>query len=310
MNVDSVRVSLRYNGPEVDDGTMPVKDILEALQGFAGAYNKVAKKQTPSTEHTLRVAAVEEGSFDLLILASIILGPANQADLLEKSIGAARAIISTIANLIEAKKHTEGKPYTFNVSGDNSRVNVFNVHGNSIEMALEDFSMLEEKLVDHDLHNIAKPLRKGQIDSATLSADGDEESISATIDEEERSAFDLIEESTTTTATMPLVGELVSLNKQRNSGSFKLHDGRKVPYRYDGEDETAFHFAFGLKGAVRVSCEAILDANFQPTRLTITEAEPMQRQLPDTWLTTAVLPDEASDPKGLLPGGEDSDTDA
>ena len=43
MSVDSVRVSLKYNGPDVDDGTMPLKDVVEALQGFAGAYDKIAR---------------------------------------------------------------------------------------------------------------------------------------------------------------------------------------------------------------------------------------------------------------------------
>lgn len=35
-----LQIKFRYRGPAVDDGTMPVEDVITALQGFSGAYGK------------------------------------------------------------------------------------------------------------------------------------------------------------------------------------------------------------------------------------------------------------------------------
>ena len=68
---EPLRMPLKYDGSNVDDGTMPVEDVREALQGFSGAYGNVASRVDPEGQHQLRVAAVRTGSFDLLILAWI-----------------------------------------------------------------------------------------------------------------------------------------------------------------------------------------------------------------------------------------------
>jgi len=51
---EPTRITLRYRGRDVDDGTMPVDDVVDALQGFAGAYGKVAGQITRNTLTSLR----------------------------------------------------------------------------------------------------------------------------------------------------------------------------------------------------------------------------------------------------------------
>lgn len=64
---EPIRVSLRYRGPEVDDGEMDIADVVEALQGFSGAYGKVASEVMPDATHQLRVGAIEKNSFDVYL---------------------------------------------------------------------------------------------------------------------------------------------------------------------------------------------------------------------------------------------------
>jgi hypothetical protein len=49
---DVLRVTLRYDGPDVADGSIAADDIVSAIQGFAGAYEKLrnAKTSKPNIE--------------------------------------------------------------------------------------------------------------------------------------------------------------------------------------------------------------------------------------------------------------------
>jgi hypothetical protein len=40
---DATQVELLYSGTEVEDGTVPVQDMVDALVGFSGAYSVIAR---------------------------------------------------------------------------------------------------------------------------------------------------------------------------------------------------------------------------------------------------------------------------
>ncbi len=74
LMASETRITLRYNGPSVDDGSLPLDEVVGALQGFSGAYGKVSRlRGGEELEHQLRVSAVERGSFELVILAWLVL---------------------------------------------------------------------------------------------------------------------------------------------------------------------------------------------------------------------------------------------
>lgn len=70
--IQGARIALRYKGPDVDSGTMPAEDVISALQGFAGAYTKIAAQSDPDT-HQLRVVAIRTSSFELAIGALVLI---------------------------------------------------------------------------------------------------------------------------------------------------------------------------------------------------------------------------------------------
>ncbi len=221
---DPLKITLSYHGPSADDGTMAVSDVLLALEGFSGAYGKIASRLTPQIEHRLRVSAVEKNSFDVLLLSIAILGiQPNQQQLLEVAIEAGKRVISAIIRLIGAKQHIKGKPYSFNVEGDKNVFVIVNADNAKFEMPRELLEILQDRIVDVDLNRIVSPLRKNEIDSARIVADGMEGKITAEIAESEKAYFESISTETAATSQGTQVeGYLVSLNKERNQGTFRF----------------------------------------------------------------------------------------
>lgn len=105
-----LRITLKYEGRDVDDGTMPIDDVVEALKGFAGAYGKIATRVSPEVKHQLRVSAVRTGSFDLVILAWIAALGVASTDLqsLKPVADVALWVFRILKGVISAKKHTKG----------------------------------------------------------------------------------------------------------------------------------------------------------------------------------------------------------
>ena len=70
---DSMRISLRYDGPEVAAGEMDFDEVVTALQRFSGAYAKVASEVSPRFHHQIKIVAIRPGSFDLVIATAVYL---------------------------------------------------------------------------------------------------------------------------------------------------------------------------------------------------------------------------------------------
>jgi len=76
---------LRYHGRDVDNGTMPIDDVAEALEGFSGAYTKIAAFiGPPDAIHQLRVSATRRGSFEIAVLAIALSQYSDQLQTVEQ----------------------------------------------------------------------------------------------------------------------------------------------------------------------------------------------------------------------------------
>src|SRR5207245_2714084 len=105
--------------------------------------------------------------------------------------------------------------------------------------------------------------------------------IIAEIAEVDKGYFESVSiETIATSKDVQVEGYLVSLNKERNRGTFRLQDGTTVPYEYHGSDPYQFHNEFARKGPVRASCDTEFDQNLRPSRISIRSVEHIQQQLP------------------------------
>jgi hypothetical protein len=161
---DATSVELLYSGTDVDDGTVPVDDMVDALVGFSGAYSKLARdRESPDEGHRIRVVGLQKGSARILVdvIEWVTKNPAAAGVLLTAgslaTTGAYR-IVKDIAGVIKGKKALEGQPvanvsYTFN----DNRVMV-----QGIELTPEQFGYLQSGELDPDLDRITRPLDKGR----------------------------------------------------------------------------------------------------------------------------------------------------
>jgi hypothetical protein len=108
----TMKITFRYAGPEVDSGSMDIEEVIEALQGFAGAYGRVANEiDAPETAHQVKVTGFDKGSFEVYLAAGISLLSQDGSPVRTflNLVDSAKIIFEIIGNVILAKKETKGR---------------------------------------------------------------------------------------------------------------------------------------------------------------------------------------------------------
>jgi hypothetical protein len=268
-----LEITLKYEGVDVENGTMPVDDVVTALRGFSGAYGKLAAAQDPLGQHQIRVSAVTRSSFLVSILAFAKSNPA----IVTAGTSVSIAVVTGLMKLINLKKATKGAPpSSLTVTGSNNSV-IVNVGDNTtIEVPRPIYELYKTRALDSELNKIVSPLHEGRIDAVSLGAKGQD---SVVITSSEKDFFTADGFVTTSSRPLALEGTLVSLNKENNRGRFRMQNGKTVPYHFSGSDSTRFYLEFGHRGLVVVECIATFDENLELKTLEITNAEKVQRDL-------------------------------
>lgn len=284
MPKEQIDIHLRYEGPEVDDGSMSLQDAVPVLQGFASAYGKLAALEDPTSTHRLRITAVRPGSVVFALDVWTIL------DTNAKVIGAiggivgftgtAVGIVSKIIGVIRAKKHVKKAPYREHIGQTNNTIVITNSENVRIEMPLNVYEVFKAGTLDSDLNKIASPLKEGHIDAAELEVRAiDAVVMRERIECSERPYFETSVSSTTTTKETQLVVRLNSVTKTTNNGFLYLLDGTRAPYSYKGDNPMQLYTLIAHDGAVRIRCVAYFDENLKPTAVDIYDLEKVQGEL-------------------------------
>jgi len=280
MDNQKIEIHLRYEGPDVDDGSMSIADIIPILQGFSSAYGKIANIEDPKSTHRIRITGVRPGSADIVLEVWKFLGENAPA------IGAATALITggayivmKIMGIIKIKRHVKKQPFKENISNTNI-INITNSENVSIEMPLDIYETFKNKLIDSDINKMVQPLEKDHIDIAKLSARNPEgELMEERITAEERPYFETEQVTTAITKETWLNVKLNSLTKSTNSGWVYLSNGSRVFYSYVGDDPIKLYKLFSYQGPVGVYCVAHMDENLIVNKLEIRDLERTQNDL-------------------------------
>lgn len=273
-----VEITLKYDGVDIDDGTMPIDDVISALRGFSNAYGRIASADDPNGQHQIRVSAINKSSFAVTIIAWAV---ANTA-LLAVTTPIAALIVQTIIKLIELKKATKGKPpAAINVDGNNNTVIVTTAGDNTKIIVSKDvYELYQSKALDGDLNKIAAPLKEGKVDAVSVSAKDLSGMIGpVVITSSEKGFFQGEEVVTATSKPVEIDGRFVSLNKESNRGTFRMQNGSKVRYHFTGEDSGKMYSDFAYKGPVRVDCVATFDSNLELKGIDIKGVSRLQSDL-------------------------------
>jgi hypothetical protein len=301
MPKEEIDIHLRYEGPDVDDGTMSIQDIVPVLQGFSSAYGKLAATDDPRSTHRLRIAAVRPGSATIVLQVWNFLGDQTTVNALTSSSMVATAayfVVRKITDVVRIKRHVKRQPFKETISPSGGII-IQNIENLTIEVPLDAYELFKSGLIDNDLNKVASPLVPGRIEAAEIEL----RSIDGTILRErilveERPYFDsAAAQAVTTTRDTWLIAKLNSLTKSTASGFLYLNDGTRVFYRYLGDNPQRLHHLFGTyDGPVRVRVVANMDESLKVVSVDVYEIEAAQGHLFD-----AEMP---ADPPG---GGTEGD---
>lgn len=277
-----VEITLKYDGKDVDDGTMPIEDVISALRGFSNAYGKLASSHDPQGQHQIRVSAIRKSSFAV----SIIAWAAEHKEIIAASVPVAAGIVKLILKLIELKKRTKGQaPASVTIGGDNNIVIMPAGDNTQFVVSKDVYELYQSRGLDADLSKITAPLRQGKVDAVSLSARrGETEPIEepVVITSSEKTYFQPEDGSaTTTSAPTEISGQLISLNKESNRGIFRMENGRTVRYHLSEENAVSMYTDFAYRGPVRVQCVATFDDNLDLKGIEINEITRLQPPLFD-----------------------------
>ncbi|HMD18662.1 MAG TPA: hypothetical protein VKH18_18510 [Terriglobales bacterium] len=235
---------------------------------------------TRRRRYQLRVSAIRPGSFEMVILAWIVLGQApGPLQNLEMVHDAARWVITRIFSMIEVKKLAQNGPLDITINGNNNTLFLLNANGANLEVPIELLELIRDKSLDSDLSKIVSPLEPSKIESTKVTAETeDQPTLEETVTSDEREYFSL--STTVTTREAEITGKFISLNKENNRGTFELQNGKHVPYKYSGPNADTFPRQFARKGPVQVNCIATFDENLEPKQLDVKAARHLQAELP------------------------------
>jgi|SRR5208337_4452623 len=282
---ESISIELTYRGSEVDDGTMPVEDMLNALAGFSGAILKLARfEKLPDPQHRIRVAGLQKGSAKILfeVLDWVTKNPIAAGVIATTTTGVAAGaykVIKDLFGIINGKKALKGEPITNNVTYIDNRVIV-----NGLPLTTSQFEVLRSGELDEDLERLAAPLTRGRgVESFQLKVG--EESVQLSANElpyfvrqlesrEVRPRPGRIFLDTTEEENAWLEGTFKSHSKRTNRGQFETMTGQRIRYHYVGKDMGSFVRWYASGGTVKVFGTVEYDERHEPISMKIREIQP------------------------------------
>jgi hypothetical protein len=277
---EHIQISLRYQGPDVEDGSMSVEDIVPVLQGFASAYGKIASSEGRESEHRIRIVGIHRGSAEIALDIVHFIGE-NKDVIVPICVvgGFGLGIINLILKVISLKRHVKKQPYKDKIV-DKNTIKVENNVNISIEVPFKAFELFKSGMIDNDIFKMIRPLEKGQIDAIDITAKSEGvEPSTEHITYDDKPAFEIEEIETTTTREVDIPIRLNRLTKSTNNGSAFLGNGNQVPFEYKGDDPNRLYRLFAYNGPLRAHCVAKLDENLQVLRLEIMDLEKISGDL-------------------------------
>jgi len=273
---DKVPLEIKYSGPEVDDGSMSISDMVPALQGLANAYGKVAAVENLKVEHNIRVIGVNKGSFEILLevctspesISAVSMGLSFSSGI------AAKLVIERIISVIQISKHINNQQFESKIKGPDS-IEVKNSENVTITFPINVFNIYSNGDIKSDIAKIVQPLEQGKIDSASIKVDNEIQELTVG----DKDLFNTRTVEVAQTQKMTISGWFNSLTKTTNNGFFNLNDGRRVSYSFAIENPEDLYHHFLHKGPVKIDCIAHLDESLQPTKLDIFSVTPIQADL-------------------------------
>ena len=185
---ERIEIHLKYEGPDVDNGTMALQDVIPVLQGFSGAYASLATIENPDVTHRIKLSAIRQGSADIVL--EVFQWIADNPEPVAAGLTAlAFPIVKKIFDVIKIKMHVGADLSKEHISAENS-ILVSNSNNVEIVVPLGSYELYKNGKLNRDLERLTRPLEEGRIDSAELEVQANNgETLSQRITVEDRPTF-------------------------------------------------------------------------------------------------------------------------
>ena len=286
--IEQIEIHLKYEGPDVENGTMALQDVIPVLQGFSGAYTSLADTENPDVTHRIKLSGVRQGSADIVleVIYQFLTEHSQQIGAAAGLVGivsvTAFPVVKKIFDVIGIKKHVGNGDYTERLSIDNG-IEVTNSQNVQIIVQRESYEAFKGGKLDRDLERLTRPLKEGHIDLVEFEAEADSgEAIVERVTVEDRPNFEITDLAVTTTTETELVAKLNSLTKSTNSGYLYLQKDKRIFYRYVSDDATKLYAIFGnYHGSIKIRCTAKMDDQLEVVSVDILQIDRMQNDMFD-----------------------------
>ncbi len=287
---NSVEFDLVYEGPDVDDGSISTRDLINALTGTHDAFARIASEYDGQPSYSLRVADIQAGSVDIVFRAvafakadpgaatAIAVGTSAVVQVVSNAFSGLYRVVTDLAKLLDVKRFLKGKQISTTEAKFDDRTVVL-VLSDRTRMALtkEQYEMLLSRRIDAPLSKLVSPLGLGKVQALEVRHQGEP---LARVDVAERDYFDYTEttEDKSREGT-EIEGTLNSLSKSNLRGTFYTSQGVHVPYRYVGGNLTELIQGFAARETVRCYGRVRFGSDGVPTAIEVESIEPVQNSL-------------------------------
>ena len=275
-------VTLTYLGPNVDDHTIALDDLLPSIKGFYSSLKIINNYLGYEEQIELRLENIADGSVVLKLKAiwKDASPDARLAALTTLAVPVITVVSSQLINVITFKKHLQGLPIN-KVEYSSDNVVVYNINNSPITISPKTFELAQDENLTKSLSKYVQPLNENRIDETTFVVVNKDEVVNeATISADEKFSFSEVDESITKTEQVKIKGQLLSLNKQRNTGSFLPEGGGSVRYKLATDSPQTMYYDFAYNGVVEVTGLAKFNSEEKMVSVEIFKVDKLQQELP------------------------------
>lgn len=276
------QIVLTYRGPNVDDHTISLDDLLVSVQGFYSSIKLIRDYHGFEQDLEIRLENLEDGSVKLKLKAiwNDASPNARLAALTTVAVPLITIIGSQLTEVISLKKHLQGLPAN-NVEYHGQNVTVYNINNSSMDVSPEVLDLATDEKISKSLNRYVRPLQENRIEETKFEFIDEDESVKeSSISAEEKNSFTEIDKEITKTEQVTLIGKLVSLNKERNTGSFSPQSGSSIRYKFAADSPESMYYDFAYNGTVQVTGLAKFNNEDKITSIEIYSVEKLQQELP------------------------------
>jgi len=244
--IQSSKLNLKFDGANLEEGTIDVFDLANTIIAFGHTVEKIADNESITKHNNIKVEvnALKPGSFDIGLMVTLV--PIDQVigNSLPLLVGLsalsnkADLILNIFKKVIEVKKFLQGKPpgeVIIKQEGNNNVAVVYNFKGDHTEISMPIYNALQDKRISEGIKKLTEPLKKegGNVEEIVISGSNSElDRDKVVIVKDEVDYFERVQELQTV-KSYKVRGVVTAFDRKTSVGKISINDQKRVTFEID-----------------------------------------------------------------------------